>query len=361
MARKPKKETGIFERPAGSGNWYVRYYDEFGKDKKKAAGTKTSAVQLLAKLKEEARLRKLGLRPSAEEEERQRLTVAELIEKYRKVFESKESARDNKRYAKVWIRVIGHLRASEVRPDDIEGWRVAQKGTMKPNTINNHTSFLRRIFNLGIQKGLVTSNPLGNGRVKPLKGIGRRERVISPEEETLLLPALQPRDRAAFVIVLYTGVRRGEVMRLRREDIDLSQRLAHLVTTKEGSQQSVPLSGLVLDAVRWVMESHDSEFLFPNAKGDGPATGDMLLYRLKKAAASVGLSGVLVHSLRHSFLTRVIEQGTDISTAQKLGRHSTITMTNSYVHTNDAAKREAVEMLARAAGHRPDLFPVARP
>jgi site-specific recombinase XerD len=77
--------------------------------------------------------------------------------------------------------------------------------------------------------------------------------------------------------------------------------------------------------------------------------------------ASVGVTGILVHTLRHTFVTRIIAQGTDISTAQKLARHSTIAMTNHYVHQKDQAKWDAVEQLARAAGHRPDLFPLARP
>lgn len=362
MPRKPKKDTGIFERPQGSGNWYVRYYDEFGRDRKKAAGTKTAAEALLPKLKEEARLRKLGLKPSAREEDRQRLTVGELIERYRPEFEAKKSARDYRRYAKVWTQQVGGVLVSDLRAKEIEAWRrEAKLKGLKPNTINNHTSFLRRIFNLGIRDEILAINPVGNGRVLPLKGVGKRKRVITLEEETLLLPAMEHRDRVAFVLCLYVGLRRGEAMKIRRGEVDQKLRRLRLPDTKAGEEQWVELSDPVLRAIVAMLDSHQSEWLFPNKAGDGPATGDMFLFRLKKVAADLGLDDVLVHTLRHSFVTRVIAQGSSIGTAKDLARHSTITMTSVYLHEQDGARREAVDRLAAGSEHLAEMFPAPRP
>lgn len=407
---KGSKQAGVYERKPGSGIWYIRYYDEYGTDRKKKVGEKkTEAQQLLRKVKEDVRLRKLGLKPSRREEQRLKLTVAELIERYRPEFEAKKSGRDNKRFAKVWKAEVGHLPATDVRPGDIEAWRqrALLKG-LKPNTVNGHTSFLRRIFNLGIRDELVLHNPIGNGRVPALKGVGRRERVLSSEEEGLLLQALEPRDQVAFIICLYTGLRRGEVMRMRRQDIDLNNRIAHLPHTKAGRPQSIMLSGLVFEAITWLMSSHEEDYLFPDQAtrrhrtdlryaairaehadgltvreiaeklevagntvrralgevgrgvrtdaGSRHATGEQLLIRLKRAAVALGLKDVLVHTLRHTFVTRIVGQGTDIGTAKDLARHSTITMTNEYVHKQDKAKREAVELLAVAGGHHAALF-----
>jgi integrase len=410
---QPRKGAGIIERPAGSGNLYIRYYDEFGSDRKKRVTTNkmTDAKALLAKVKEEVRQRRLGLLPSRREADRVKLTVEKLIERYESEFAAKKSARDYKRYGEVWKDELGDFLASEVRPGDIEEWRQAAKlRGLKPNTINNHTSFLRRVFNLGIRDELVFHNPLGNGRVMPLKGVGRRERIISSDEELALLGVLAPRDRVAFIICLYTGLRRGEVMKMRREDVDLVNRIAYLPDTKAGRPQSIPLSGLVLDAITWLMDSHSAPYLFPSEKSRksstygkyaairqekaaglsrkeiseklgvsettihralsqpadresggaelGHATGEQLLVRLKKAAASLGLRDILVHTLRHTFVTRVVGQGTDIGTARDLARHSTITMTQEYVHRQGQAKRDAVEQLALAANHQgADLFP----
>ena len=148
MARKPKKSTeGVFERNKGSGIWYVRWYDELGRDRKKSVGTKTAAEAYLAKVKEETRLRKLGLKSTAREEERLRLTVADLLERYWPEFEHQKSARNSRTYSAVWKRDLGRMVATEVRAFEILQWQRAQelKG-MDGGTINRYTAHLELLM-----------------------------------------------------------------------------------------------------------------------------------------------------------------------------------------------------------------------
>lgn len=360
MPRKPKRDVGVMERPVGSGVYYARYRDEYGRDRWKAGGTKSAAVALRTKLKEEVRLRRLGLRVSAREDERQRLTVDALIERYRPDFESKKAVTCNKGYAKAWKRDLGDLLASEVIPGDVETWRREQRLKGVTNaTINRYTSFLRMLFNLAIRDQLLDSNPLAHGRVKRLEENDPRDRVLTFAEEARLLPELEPIDRAALVISLYAGLRQGEILRLERSDIDFERRRAKLRFTKAGKTQWQPLNDAALSAISWVMSQHNHELLFPNETGTGPMSGSRMTDRLKAAADKLGYKDVLFHTGRHSFVTRLASGGHDIGVVRDAARHSTVVVTEGYMHTAGEATRAAVDSLCDHFTDRGGLFPAA--
>ena len=348
MARKPKKSTeGVFERNKGSGIWYVRWYDELGRDRKKSVGTKTAAEAYLAKVKEETRLRKLGLKSTAREEERLRLTVADLLERYWPEFEHQKSARNSRTYSAVWKRDLGRMVATEVRAFEILQWQRAQelKG-MDGGTINRYTAHIRRVFNLAIRDYLLDSNPCGNGRVPAKKESEPRNRVVSPEEERKLLGELSILDRAAYIACCYSGMRQAEALWLKRNQVDFELRIAKLEDTKAGKAQTVTLCDPVLKALEFAASQHDSDFFFPGRNNKSPMSGKQLTVRLKAAAERAGLTDVLWHTLRHTFVTRTARGGHDIDTVRGLARHSTIVMTSKYMHTGQEQRHGAVDQLA---------------
>ena len=117
MSRKPR----TYYKRGSSASTYFRYYDELGRQQERSAPTLTGAKQLRARLVLEAKERKRHLRPMAREEERVRLTVAVLIERYRPDFESKKAVVANKGYARAWKRDLGELLAGHVVPGNISG------------------------------------------------------------------------------------------------------------------------------------------------------------------------------------------------------------------------------------------------
>lgn len=178
------EETGIL---------YIRYKNERGQGKWKSTKGKdmSTAKALRDKLKEERRQRGLDLKKSEREERRLKMTLSELIERYRPEFEAKGSARDDKRFAKFWKRELGRERIHDILPYDIEGARRDKLLTgVKPATVNRHTSFLRIIFNKAIRDYLMESNPCGSKRVPPLNEDGVRERLVTFQEE-VLFPTLR--------------------------------------------------------------------------------------------------------------------------------------------------------------------------
>ena len=357
---------GIFRRKPG-GNLHIRWKDEFGRDCKMSTKGKeiTIARALLSKKKEEARLRSLDLRLSAREEERQRLTVSDLIERYRPIFEAKKSARDEKRFAKFWKRVLGSTRARDVVPGDIEQLRRDKHRTgLAGATVNRYTAFLKRIFNLAIQDYLLDSNPVGSGRVKPFGENGSRDRVILPEEERLICAQLDPLYRAGFLISLYSGLRMGELITLTRADVDLRRNLFLLGETKAGKVQTATISPVAREAALYAMAAHKEDFLMKSPSVAGTHISERSLHdRLIKAVAAAGIEvkparegGITWHATRHTFVTRLTENGTNIGTVKELARHSTITMTNEYLHVASDVNHQALRDLCRGVNVT-ELFP----
>ena len=358
MPRKPKKEPGIFERSPGK--WYVRFYDEYGRDTKKSAGTKTAALKLLTYYKEEIRKRKSPVEVSDKELGGVSITLEKLFEKYLPEFSDQASFKDKRRYAKVWTRHLKNRLARDITAGDILEWQREQKlAGMSPGTIQRYTAFLKRVYNLGMRDKILTDNPLAMGRVPAQKETGGRERVISPTEEKRILPLLSPVDRAAFIISLYGGLRQGEVLNLRRDDIDLEKRSAVLRKTKAGKQQIVALNSFLVEAITFVMSQHDHDLLFPNERNPKkPMSGSRLTDRLKAVCKELGLEGgILWHTTRHTYGTRLQDNGTVPNRIQVLMRHSDFKTTSGYLHTDHLANLEAVETLCEGRGEV--LFPSA--
>jgi integrase len=95
-----------------------------------------------------------------------------------------------------------------------------------PSTIRNALMPLRVIYRRALEDGDVALNPCTNLRLPAVRR--RRERIASPDEAQQLLAALPERDRSIWATALFAGLRRGELMALRWEDIDLAAGLIRI-------------------------------------------------------------------------------------------------------------------------------------
>src|SRR5262249_16718801 len=91
---------------------------------------------------------------------------------------------------------------------------------LDPSTIRNTTVALQALYRRSLQRGEVSVNPTV-GLERPAVR-GRRDRIATPEEAATLLAAIRESDRAVWATAFYAGLRRGELMALRCEDIDLT-------------------------------------------------------------------------------------------------------------------------------------------
>ena len=129
------------------------------------------------------------------------------------------------------------------------------------------------------------------------------------------------------------GLRISEAIALEVTAIDRT-RLVLRIIGKGNKERLVPLPQPVLDDLGRVWRTHHNRrWLFPNRRGDAPVNRRVLWRTFAEAAAAVGIpAGVSPHALRHSYATRLIENGVDTRIVQVLLGHASIATTAIYTH-----------------------------
>ncbi len=167
----------------------------------------------------------------------------------------------------------------------------------------------------------------------------RRERklpvVLSRAEVLRLLRHIRhPKHRALVMLCYSAGLRVGETVRLRPEDLDPDRRLLRVRRGKGAKDRYTLLSDTALAAVTtYTAAFPPGRWLFPGGKPDSHITERSVQRVVQRAAASAGLlKHVTVHVLRHSFATHLLEAGTDLRYIQELLGHKSSTTTEIYTH-----------------------------
>ncbi|MDX0980481.1 tyrosine-type recombinase/integrase [Sinorhizobium medicae] len=174
--------------------------------------------------------------------------------------------------------------------------------------------------------------------------------VLSADEVVQFLEAVSSlKARVALTSAYAAGLRVGEVCGLRVEDIDSSRMVIHVRHGKGGKARYVMLSAELLGILRsyWRL-ARPSTFLFPGRDPDKPIEPTVLNAACRSAVAATGLSKlVTVHTLRHSFATHLLENGTDIRIIQVLLGHAHLSSTAHYTQVSSRTIRSTTSPLDR--------------
>lgn len=193
-----------------------------------------------------------------------------------------------------------------------------------------------------------------------LKHLGRSLRVKGPKQVTPPVKALSPRelgrlfaaaedskrDTAILNLLARAGLRVGEVVRLRLEDVEMNGRGGWLTVRagKGNKTRRVPLNGEVRQALKaWLDERPEGEepTLFLSRSGRPLAERDV--QRMVAEYARIAGVDASPHTLRHTFATRAIEKGVDVATLAAILGHSRLETTGRYLHPSAERMQEAVE------------------
>lgn len=282
---------------------------------------------------------------------------------------------------------IARRTLDRLRPSDVEAFllrlRNAEKDDGAPaysaSTIRTTYTVLRSILDGAVRDGLLARNPVES--VKRPSAERTEARYLTADEARALMEAARSsRHYAAVVLIAHTGLRRGEALALRWEDVDLEgptpsvrvrgtlarTRGALVVTAPKTTQsrRTVPLTAEAVAVLRQQSAAQkrdrlraanlwaDTDFVFTTATGE-PIDPRNLFRVVQVAAKAAGLEHVGVHSLRHTAATLMLESGVNIKAVSSLMGHSSIAITGDvYAHVTDDTARAAMAALGGALGEQ---------
>lgn len=272
------------------------------------------------------------------------------MENYSKV--QKRSWKSDGCYIKSLKRFFGDKQLSKICQFEVEAYVTARvKDGLKNSSVNRELACLKKMFNKAKDWGYMQSNPAEKvGFFSEKEFI--KERILSEDEECLLLASSPVHLKRIIFTALNTGMRRAELLTLRWEDVDLEKRLIRLAHTKSGKIRVIPIGpDLLLLLMDLRKKANGSWHVFVNAR-TGTSYRD-IKRAFQTACEKARVESLRFHDLRHTFASRLVERGVDIVTVKELLGHSTIRMTERYTHSRMDLKRNAVERLSSKSPESP--------
>jgi integrase len=266
---------------------------------------------------------------------------------------------------------LGRTRLARLRPEDVQAFlnRKLQEG-LSPRTVQYLHAVLRRALGQAEKWGLVARNVAR--LVDPPKVARPEVRPLTAEEARRLLDATRgDRLEALYSVAVAVGLRQGEALGLRWQDVDLDRGLLtvrvqlqriggtlQLVEPKSPrSQRTIQLPTVVVQALREHRARQLAERLqagaawqehglvFTTSIGT-PLDARNVVRHFHRLLAKAGLPRMPFHVLRHTAASLLLAQGLDLRVVQQVLGHSQIALTaNLYAHVMPVLLREAAERM----------------
>jgi integrase len=244
---------------------------------------------------------------------------------------------------------LGKKRLDQIGAEEVERFKAAKlKEGIKPKTLNNFLTVLRKLLALAVEWGRLDKLP----RVKWMRAPAAEFDFLTAKELEQLLATSEEAWRPMLTVAGHTGLRLGELRALRWESVDLKAgRLVvrHNVwkeeegTPKGGRTREVPLSSRAAEALKAQEKRASGPYVF-HKDGERHTEGECK-WPIRRACEAAKLRGIGWHTLRHTFASLLVMRGRHLKEVQELLGHADIKMTMRYAHLAPQAKRDAVSVL----------------
>lgn len=206
-----------------------------------------------------------------------------------------------------------------------------------PSSINNKLAVWRCLAQSAVELGAIQAVP----RVKKERQQESPERWLDYAEQDTLFGYMKPWACEVSQVLVGTGLRVGEFFALTWDDVDFERRRLHIYNTKNGRQRFVPFG----PAVEAVLHSIQDRGEKAPSTGKAVRTYEQLFLEARRKS---GLKGrITVHTLRHTFASRLVESGVDLYRVATLLGHTTLATTARYAHLSDDSLVESVLSIER--------------
>jgi len=307
MPREIKKQRGIFERPKGSGIWWISYAGIDGQLHREKVGMRQAAINVYQLRKTQIRLGKFA----PEDSKHKSINLAEIIDDYIKASQAmkRKSIDDIRQRACWWKAHFGSRAANTLVKNDIEDARLSlaksrfpsnghklKEGGRSTATVNRHLATLKAAYMLALENEKIAGNSFR--KVKLQKENNRRVRYLTEQEEEKLFAALPAEHHPLVLIALHTGLRKTEQLSLKWQDVNVGQRVITVRDSKAGKARHIPMNQVVLDTLQRLPRMISNAYVFYGAL-EGERIKD-LPKGWQECLEKAGISDFHWHDLRHS-------------------------------------------------------------
>src|SRR3954469_6643100 len=295
--------ANVFER---DGVWIAKWQDAAGRwrQKRTSCATKGEARRLAEDLARKAERQREGLEPMPVAGPP--ITFAELLDWWWEEYGQRLRSRDLRSFVDKHLRAsLGKLTLREVTTSQLEGMLQRKSRDLAPKSLNNLRGLLHRIFALAIKREKwIGSNPATG--VERRKVPKRLPQFLRLEEVPRLLNALDPKWRSLFATAVFTGMRQGELLGLRKTSVDLQANTIEVnasydaPTTKGGHADLLPIALRLQPYLLEAMARSQSDLVFPRPDGKMYSPELKLDHVLRRALGRAGVVTGYIHKCRRA-------------------------------------------------------------
>jgi integrase len=227
---------------------------------------------------------------------------------------------------------FGRIALADLRRADLLDYINNRNQQVKEATTAKEARLFKTIWKYALNSEYIQTNPWDG--VTITCGLPPIKEPITEEEEERLLSALPESCRLLFRFMALTGARGIEARFIAKTDVELNNGVVYVKgKTRKGEveRQPIILDDEAASVVKQAMRN-STEWLFPNPKNGKPFAD--IRSTFNRIVKQVGLQGRVKgpHDLRHIFVSRLVQAGTDIVTAANLSRHKDVRMLQRYTH-----------------------------
>lgn len=357
------KLPGFVLRVAPSGR--MMYVCQYGRGKRINIGRVDVLAPAEAREKARDLLARVAKGEDLQEAQRDAKTevdtfAAYIQDKYLPWFETQyeSSAETRRRLEQLFIPLFGEKKLDDITGWDVERWRSKRlKNGISKATVNRDVGALKGALSRAVDWEVLSEHPLSRVKPSKLDSLGP-VRFLSDDEDMRLRAALGAENfdghhlPVMVILSVNTGIRKSECKRLRWFDVDTLRAVLTVRKTKNEQTRYVPLNDEArarLKGWRKQTRSGDRSLVFPGAGGKELVNID---YSWRKVLEEARIEEFRWQDLRHTFASRLAQEGIDLNIIRELLGHKSIKMVLRYAHLNDTVKARAVASLSlRSSTH----------
>lgn len=266
---------------------------------------------------------------------------------------------------------IGDMEIKDIQPIHLQNF-MNSNSSLSKSSLKKIYNLLHAAFKSAIANNLIRINPLENVKLPSSEVKPKEIEILTLDEQKAYMKSLETnRNGTLFLTALLTGMRIGELLALKWDNVDLDNAIITVcetlrrvkvydekgnseskIVTKgpktEKGNRSIPIpKTLVLALKKYQLASYNSvEGLVFCTKSGLPFQYNYVWYTHKALCKKADIRATSIHALRHTFASRSIEAGIDVKTVSDLLGHANTQITwNTYVHSTNDSKREAANTM----------------